>query len=53
MELKFDKLVACNIKRLTKPKLKKEFAQFNDPTSCAFDSPEAADPLKSAFDTTL
>lgn len=31
MELAFDKLIEFNIKRLTRPKFKHEFAQFNDP----------------------
>ena len=31
MDFAFDKLIEFNIKRLTRPKFRHEFAQFNDP----------------------
>ena len=30
MEIPFDQLVSCSIKRLTRPKFKNEFTQFYD-----------------------
>lgn len=33
MELQFDKLITYSIKRLTRPKFKHDFAQFNDPAA--------------------
>lgn len=47
MELKFDKLLAVNIKRLTRPKFKHEFPQFNDPNILEYQPNKAED--KSAW----
>lgn len=37
MDLKFDKLLSCGIKRLTRPKFKHEYIQLNDPSIFAFE----------------
>jgi len=35
MEFHFDQLLACSIKRLTRPKWRHDFTQFNDPNFSA------------------
>ena len=39
MELRFNELIVCSVKRLTRPKFNHEFTQFND--NLAFGGSEA------------
>jgi hypothetical protein len=49
MELRFDKLLAMNIKRLTRPKFKKEHPQFNDPNIFDYEPGQELDQDKAVW----
>lgn len=42
MDLNFEKLISCGIKRLTRPKFKHDYVQLNDPHIFTYD-PAAPD----------
>ena len=48
MELRFNELIVCSVKRLTRPKFNHEFTQFND--NLAFGGGEAQEENDQKFD---
>ena len=48
MELRFNELIVCSVKRLTRPKFNHEFTQFND--NLAFGGSEAQEENDQKFD---